>query len=290
MRGYVLESSKQSLLERIAAIETLREAWRKVRVNKGGPGADGVTLEAFASDLDERLSTLGRSLLAETYRPGRLLRFAIAKPDGSRRRLAVPSVVDRLAQTAALLVLGPDLDRSMSPASFGYRTGRNVEAAIAAVEMAIGRGFVWTLDADVRSFFDRVPHRRLYDELSIWIGEEAVLRLFALWLRAFSLWGRGIAQGSPISPLLANLFLHPLDRLVAAQGYAMVRYADDFVVLAPSKGRIDAARSLVVEILKRRELTLNEIKTRIVPPGQAFHFLGRELAAPSSTASTHAKH
>ncbi|MGH6814985.1 MAG: reverse transcriptase domain-containing protein [Hyphomicrobiaceae bacterium] len=282
----MLESSSRRAgptLHRIAAPDTLREAWRRVRANKGGPGRDGVTLETFAQTLDGRIAALSAALLRETYKPGKLLRIAIAKPNGGRRQLAIPNVVDRLAQTAALVVLGPELDRRMSTASFAYRPKRSVADAIAAVEAAFAAGLVWTLDADLDKFFDRIAHRRLLDELAIWIEEDGVLRLFMSWLRTFSMWGRGIAQGSPVSPLLANLFLHPLDRLAAAHGVVMVRYADDFVALAARKGTLEETQKMIVDVLQRRGLKLNAPKTRVVPPGQPFVFLGRSLTAPAST-------
>src|SRR5882672_9487708 len=218
----------QSTLARIAAPEILREAWRRVRANKGGPGADGVTIPEFAGALDSNLAFLSAGLRSGHYRPGRLRRVTIAKPDGRKRRLAIPDIRDRVAQTAALIVIGPLLDPRLSASSFGYRQGLGVDDAIAAVTAAFAAGQTWTLDADIARYFDRVPHRRLTEELAIWLDDAAVLGLFTLWLKSFSRFGRGIAQGAPISPLLANLFLHPLDRLVASAGCTMVRYADDF--------------------------------------------------------------
>jgi retron-type reverse transcriptase len=153
-----------SLLQQIAEPDTLREAWRRVRANKGGPGADGVTIEGFATDLDRLLDALAAAILNETYRPGRLLRRRIAKPEGGWRSLAIPGIADRVAQTAALIVLGPDLDRRMSSESFAYRTGRGVDTAIAAVEAAFGRGLIWTLHSDVASFLDPVSYCPLVDE------------------------------------------------------------------------------------------------------------------------------
>jgi CRISPR-associated protein Cas1 len=271
-----------SLLARIAGATALNEGWRRVRANKGGPGADGVTIRAFERHLARNLDDLGEALLSGRYRPGRLRRVVIAKPGGGRRRLAIPGIRDRVAQTAALVVIGPQLDRRMSEASFAYRPGRGVDDAIAAVQAGFAAGRTWTLDGDVTRFFDRVPHRRLIEELAIWLDDGAVLALFALWLRSFSRFGRGIAQGSPVSPLLANLFLHPVDRLAAAAGCLLLRYADDFVALAATEQEIAAAQAVIAAALKRRGLALNTIKTQVVPPGQAFTFLGRSLTAPAS--------
>jgi CRISPR-associated protein Cas1 len=277
----------RSMLARIAAPDILGEAWRRVRANKGGPGADGVTIAEFATAIESNLASLSTALQLGRYRPGRLRRVSIARPDGRKRKLAIPSIRDRVAQTAALVAIGPLLDPRLSASSFGYRPGLGVDDAIAAVTAAFAVGRVWTLDADVTRYFDRVPHRRLVEELAIWLDDEAVFGLFTLWLRSFSHFGRGIAQGSPISPLLANLFLHPLDRLVAATGCTMVRYADDFVVLARSEPELRAAQAVITAVLKRRGLTLNGLKTQIVPPGVESMFLGRRLVAPARSGERH---
>jgi group II intron reverse transcriptase/maturase len=273
------DPGSETALARLAAPEILREAWRRVRANKGGPGADGVTIATFERDLERNLAELAAALRDDEYRPGRLRRAVIAKGDGRTRRLAIPGIRDRVAQTAALIVIAPQLDPRLSAASFAYRPGRGVADAIAAVKAAFATGRVWTLDADVTRYFDRVPHRRLLEELSIWLDDEALVGLFALWLKSFSRFGRGIAQGSPISPLLANLFLHPLDRLAAAAGCTMIRYADDFVVLARSERELRKAESEIAMVLKRRGLALNALKTRFVPPGDEFVFLGQKLCA-----------
>jgi CRISPR-associated protein Cas1 len=291
-RGHAPDRARQpepnSLLARIAAPDNLRQAWRRVRANKGGPGADGVTVAVFERQLDRNLADLAAALRDGRYRPGRLRRVTIAKPDGGRRTLAIPGIRDRVAQTAALIVIGPMLDPRLSQSSFAYRPGRGVTDAIGAVKAAFAAGRVWTLDADIARFFDRVPHHRLLEELAIWLDHEAVIGLFALWLKSFSRFGRGIAQGSPISPLLANLFLHPLDRLVAAAGCIMVRYADDFVVLAESEARLRQAHAAIMTVLKRRGLALNVVKTRMVAPGQEFSFLGHALSARVPPGTSHA--
>ena len=197
--------------------------------------------------------------------------------------LAIPCVRDRVAQGAALIVLQPALEARQSHASFGYRPMRGVADAIAAVRRAHASGLVWTLEADIVRYFDSVPHQRLLVELAIWIEAEDVLRLAALWLSGFADQGRGIAQGAPISPLLANLYLHPLDRLLVAAGHVPVRYADDFVVLAAEAGAVEQARRIAEGVLSERGLALNNDKTRIVAPGTPFAFLGETLCAPART-------
>ena len=268
-------------LARIADPALLRQAWRRVRANQGGPGGDGVRLEAFAEGLDSEIERLASSLANRSYRPGPLRRCAIPKPDGGERWLAIPCVRDRVVQSATLMVLQPFLEARQSAASFAYRPARGVSDALAAVRQAHASGLIWTLEADIVHYFDSIPHNRLLAELTIWIEAEEVLRLIALWVDGFSKERRGVAQGAPISPLLANLFLHPLDRLLVASGHVPVRYADDFVVLAESAAAVERARHIAAGILRDRGLALKPAKTLMVAPGTPFRFLGETLCAPT---------
>lgn len=262
-------------LEDIAAVETLAEAWGRVRANKGGPGADGVTIADIEAGIDAVLPALGERLLAGRYRPGRLRRAPIPKSGGEKRWLAIPCVIDRIAQTAALVALAPEIDAHMSETSWAYRAGRGVPQAIAAASDAVGEGFTWIVDADIKSYFDSVPHPRLMEDVSIWVDDARVIELIALWLASFG--RRGIAQGAPISPLLANMFLHPFDRLMTASGLRVVRYADDFLVLARDERDAREALALAGRLLRSRGLALKAGKTRIVAPGEPCLFLGREI-------------
>jgi CRISPR-associated protein Cas1 len=265
----------------IADAGTLHQAWRRVRANQGGPGGDGESIAAFGVALDRQLETLAAELISGRYRPGPLRRVAIPKPDGGQRLLAIPCVRDRVAQTAALLVLQPVLETLQSDASFAYRPARGVADALASVRRAHARGLVWTLESDIAQCFDSIPHARLIGELTIWIQSERTLRLIATWLEGFSRDGRGIAQGAPIAPLLANLYLHPLDRLLVAAGHTPVRYADDFVVLTRDRHEVEHASGLAEGVLVERGLAMKPDKTRIVPPGVPFRFLGEVLRAPA---------
>lgn len=261
----------------------LRQAWRRVRANRGAAGGDGVTIDAFARRLEQELSDLGRAVAGGRYRSGPLRRVSIPKRDGGTRVLAIPCVRDRVLQSAMLLVLQPALERRQSAASFGYRPARGVKEALDAVRRAHRAGLVWTLEADIVHYFDSVPHHRLMAELAIWIEAEDVLRLLTQWLAGFSSAGLGIAQGSPVSPLLANLYLHPLDRLLVTAGHVPVRYADDFVVLSPTAVAAEQARRVAEGVLGERGLALKSAKTQIVAPGTPFRFLGEVLTAPMRT-------
>lgn len=283
--GPALAVREGATFEHLCDPDLLLQAWRRVRANKGMAGGDAETIAAFEARLDARLAELRQSLLSTRYRPSRMRRASIPKPDGSKRWLMIPSVVDRVAQSAALLILQDDIDHRMSEGSWAYRSGRGVPQALAAVRKGFDNGLVWVVDADIEKYFDRVPHDRLMGELAIWIDDERLLRLFRRWLHSFGRWGVGIAQGSPISPLLANAYLHPVDRLMAAEEFRMIRYADDFVVLARTKRRAEQGLRLVERLLRIRRLRLNLGKTRIAGPGETLSFLGAEMAIPTGSQS-----
>jgi len=260
----------------------LHAAWKRVRANGGAIGGDGESAVAFATDLNGRLARLAEELAHGRYRPGALRRVPLTRPDGRVRLLHIPSIADRVVQTAALSLLVPPLDARMSRESFGYRPARSVDQALDRLR-ALAPGRPWVLDADIRAFFDSVPHRRLIDELGIWIDDARMLRLVALWVEGFG-GGRGLAQGAPIAPLLANLYLHPLDMAFARSGIAHVRYADDFVALARSRAAAEGARQLADSTLRRRGLALNTDKTFLRPLAEGLRYLGQNLAFVGSSA------
>jgi group II intron reverse transcriptase/maturase len=261
--------------------ENLHFAWRRVRSNGGGPGGDGVTLETFGRDLDTNLTHLANTLLSDRYRPGPMRRLRIQKPSGKGRTLSIPCVADRVAQTAILTAITPALDARMADESFAYRPGRSVAQALTVARALIARGLVFIVDADIERFFDSVPHRPLLYELAIWLDDPALLALIGVCLGAFSTSGRGLPQGAPLSPLLANLYLHPLDRVLAAAAIAGVRYADDFLLLCPSRERAERARTLAAQALKDRGLRLHPEKTRIVHASVGVTFLGETISGGS---------
>lgn len=269
-------------LETIVDPGMLHKAWRRVRSNNGQPGGDRVTIAQFGMRLACEIEHLRRSMLDGSYRPRKLARYEQPKPSGGLRRLAIPSVRDRVAQTAALMALVPAIDAHMSQASWAYRPARGVDGALSAARAAAHSGRMWVVDGDIECFFDRVCHRRLMQDLSYWIDDERILRVCALWLGGFSSGARGIAQGSPISPFFANLYLHPIDRLVNAAGFEMVRYADDFLVMTRNSVEARRALELVSGLLSARGLSLNGGKTRIACVDAPVMFLGEPLITPAA--------
>lgn len=255
--------------------ETLHKAWLRVRRNGAATGGDGETAREFARNLDSRLARLSGELHRGKYRAGRLRHVNMRRADGRIRRLRIPGLADRVVQTACQRLLSARFDRRMSNASYGYRPARSVPQALDRL-CRLSRGNGWLLDADITAFFDNVPHSRLLDEAAIWISDTRVSALIGGWLAAFG-GSRGLAQGAPISPVLANLYLHPLDEALSWRGFGHVRYADDFVVLAANRNHAIEASKLAGSVLQRRGLRLNRDKTRVLPCRTGLRFLGQDL-------------
>ena len=253
----------------------LREAWQRVLVRGGSPGSDGVTVEQFALSIDRHLQQLTGELLRGQYRPRPPRWVEIPKPNGKMRRLAILCVRDRIVQQALMLVLTPLWDKNFAPCSYAYRPGRSAQQAVMAVEDALRVGRVWIVDADIESFFDSVPHDPLFSLLPDWVSEERVLHWLQICVTGVSPFPkRGLAQGAPLSPLLANLYLHRFDIALLQAGYRLVRYADDFVILCATRQQAEAALQMAERLLHNLGLSLNSEKTRIVHRDEGFTFLG----------------
>jgi CRISPR-associated protein Cas1 len=259
------------MIEDIIDTRQLVAAWKRCRTNGGTAGVDRIDAEAFGHSLSYNLRILAAEVRTGQYRPAALRAVPIPKPDGGTRVLRIPCVRDRVLQGAASAVLLPDLDRKMSASSFGYRPRRSVAMALDAARKGIG----WTLDADIRRFFDEVSHRPLRRALPDWIPCPETRRLIALWLRGFG--RRGLAQGAPISPLLVNIALDDLDRALRRGGRLHVRYADDFLTVCPTRAGAEQARRCAARVLHPWGLSLHRDKTCIVPPLTEISFLGGTL-------------
>ena len=273
-----------SLVDKVYAPETLELAWSKVEANRGAAGVDGQSIDRFAAKADLYLSELATAVREGSYRPQAVKRVEIPKGDGRIRPLGIPTVKDRIVQQAVRLVIEPIFESGFCDGSYGFRPGRGCHDALREVDRLLKEGYTHVVDADLQSYFDTIPHERLMARVEERISDGRVLDLIRSWLEADILQGldrwtpdRGSPQGAVISPLLANIYLDPLDRLMAEHGYPMVRYADDFVILTRSHAEAAAALATVQAWVSSNGLTLHPEKTRIAncrKKGNGFEFLG----------------
>lgn len=281
-------------LKRILDEPNLAEAWDKVRRNAGMAGIDGQDIQSFGLNVFGRLQTLREQVLRNDYCPLPLLEVRIPKDDGSERVLAVPSVRDRVLQTATARVLGPELERSFADASYAYRAGRSVAMAIARVAHYRDQGYQWVVDTDIQSFFDTIDHSLLLAKLRRTLNDHSSLPLIQLWLEASlhpgegppRLLTRGVPQGSPLSPLLANLYLDDMDDALLDRDMRLVRFADDFLILCRDRAAAEHALDFTEEVVDTLRLALKPEKTRITHFEEGFSFLGvdfiRNLMRPQN--------
>ncbi|NBC33316.1 MAG: CRISPR-associated endonuclease Cas1 [Alphaproteobacteria bacterium] len=266
-------------------LDALQAAWRRVEANAGAAGGDGITIAMFGRAVPGRLIRLQRDLRSGRYAPGPIRRVDIPKQSGGMRPLDIPCIVDRVAQTAIAEVLMPVLDAEMADTSFAYRPGRSVREAVARIERHRADGFTHVVDGDIERYFENVPHDPLLTRLEASIGPGPIIDLVALWLESASTIGRGLPQGAPVSPLLANLYLDDFDDRLARRGIRLVRFADDFLVLCKSAVAAEASLERVRTALEELGLRLHPEKSRIVSFDQGFRFLGhlfvRSLTLPS---------
>jgi len=254
-----------------------------VAANGGTGGVDGLTIEMFARNAEARLTALSTDLQAKTYRPRPVRRVEIPKAGGGMRPLGIPTIHDRIVQQALLQVLSPIFEPLFSERSHGFRPGRGTHTALTVVDRAISHGYPWVVDADIQGFFNNVDHEILLTALNEEVSDGSVLRLVRAILTAGVIHPGvseldptelGTPQGGPLSPLLANIYLHRLDRKMEGR-FNLVRYADDFVIFARSQSEAEAALSFAREILEGElKLTLHPDKTRIVTVDAGFTFLG----------------
>jgi RNA-directed DNA polymerase len=273
-----------SLIDKVYAPATLEVAWTKVEANKGAAGVDGQSVDRFAAKAEDYLSELTTALRDGSYSPQAVKRVEIPKGDGRKRPLGIPTVKDRIVQQAVRLVIEPIFGHGFCDGSYGFRPERGCHDALREVDRLLKEGYTHVVDADLKACFDTIPHERLMARVEDRVSDGRVLDLICGWLKADILqdlnrWTptEGSPQGAVISPLLANIYLDPLDRLMAEHGYPMVRYADDFVILTRNHAEAEAALALVKAWLATNGLKLHPEKTRIAncrKKGNGFEFLG----------------
>jgi RNA-directed DNA polymerase len=298
LQGKLYQKAKQErgfkfyvLYDKVFLAYVLECAWRSVKSNGGAPGIDGVTIEDVERrGVGEFLLGLGEDLRKQTYRAQGVRRVMIAKANGGERPLGIPTVRDRVAQAACKLILEPIFEADFEDGSYGYRPNRGAKDAMAAIKGHLQAGRTEVLEADLSRYFDTIPHAKLMKALQTRVTDPRVLRLVEQWLKApvhadgKYTGGRGSKAGTPqggvISPLLANIYLHLLDRIVAnpqsvfgRMGIKIVRYADDFVLMG--RRILDEPREKLKSLLGRMGLSLNERKTKLVDATrESFGFLG----------------
>ena len=272
------------LWDKVWQRKNLRAAVTAVLGNNGAPGVDGQSVARFKEKLEQELPRLERELRAGSYRAQAARRVWIPKPGGTEKRpLGIPAVRDRVVQTALRNVLEPIFEHDFAARSYGFRPGRSAHEAVAQVEALLNSGHTHVVDADLKSYFDTIPHDQLLERLSARIADGKVLELIQKFLQAGVMeamkdWRpteRGTPQGGVISPLLANLYLNPLDHALAERGWELVRYADDFVILCRSRPEAEAAQAFIAGWTRAAGLSLHPEKTRLVDARQErFEFLG----------------
>ena len=269
----------------------LREAWKQVRKNAGDPGIDGVSVEEIEGQgVDLYLETLREELRTRTYLPNAVKRALIDKADGGKRPLGIPTVRDRIVQTVCKMILEPIFEADFKDCSHGFRPNRSAKGAMQMIKDNLAKGKTEILDADLSKYFDTIPHDKLLTAVKLRIADPRILHLIEMWLKCpiyedgqfkgGKKQKMGTPQGGVISPLLANLYMHLLDRIVSntqslfhKYGVSIVRYADDFVLMGKNIPSI--VLSKLKELLDRMGLTLNENKTKLLDARtETFDFLG----------------
>ena len=273
-----------SLYDKVYGLSNLKAAWQRVKANRGGGGVDKMSITDFDKDADVRLEKLSEALRTNTYKPLPVRRTYIPKLGSSEKRpLGIPTIIDRIVQTAVRNVIEPIFEHEFDPGSYGFRPNRGCHDALEEIERLLAAGYMHVVDVDIRKYFDTIPHQGLMNEVASKIADGRVLDLIEAYLHQgvleeMKVWlpEKGTPQGAVISPLLANVYLHPVDLAMRQAGFRLVRYADDMVVLCRTREEAEAALEKLAELIEARGLQLHPDKTRIahlmVRPG--FQFLG----------------
>jgi len=273
-----------SLIDKIISRDTMLLAWELVKKNQGSAGVDKVTIEKFSERYSYYLTEMQNDVKEGVYKPLQIKRVYIPKGEGKMRPLGIPCVKDRIIQCAIKLIIEPIFENEFAANSYGFRPGKGCKHALRKVQENLDQGFVHVVDADLTSYFDTIPHEELMERIQEKIADGKVLNLIQGFLKQGILeeckeWipEKGSPQGAVLSPLLSNIYLHPLDKLMEDKGIRMVRYADDFVIMCKTKEEAESAYIIAEEWVKENGLSFNPNKTHIGNcqiPGEGFEFLG----------------
>lgn len=283
-----------NLFDKVLAAHNLKRAWKQVRSNKGAAGVDGLQIESFLDWAKLHWKQCEAQLVNGSYRPSPVRRVEIDKPDGGKRLLGIPTVLDRVIQQAITQVLSPIFEPTFSDNSFGFRPNRSGHQAVKQVQGLIKQKRHIAVDVDLSRFFDRVNHDRMMSKLSVRIRDKRLLALIGHYLRAgimdkgkFSPSTEGVPQGGPLSPLLSNILLDSLDKELEHRGHQFARYADDFIILMKSKRAGERVLASISRYLETRlKLVVNTEKSQVVKVNQS-KFLG--FTFPHGSIKWHAK-
>jgi len=270
------------LIDKVYSLKNLWSSWSKAARNQGSSGVDGITIDRYEKDVEANLQRVSEQLRTGTYQPKAIRRAYLPKAEGQMRPLGIPTVQDRIVQGAVRHVIEPVFEKEFAPHSYGFRPGKGCKDALRRLDELLKSGWRYVVDADLKSYFDTIPHQRLMQELSRRVADGRVLSLIEAFLEANIMdsvdqWTptAGAPQGAVLSPLLSNIYLNPLDHLMADKGYEMVRYADDFVILCRSEQDAEAALELVKQWTAQAGLSLHPHKTRRIDTAtEGFEFLG----------------
>ncbi len=278
-----------SLIDKVYAPQTLWASWRRVAANHGAAGIDRMSVERFEANAEYYLKVLGQELRNRSYKPAPIRRVYIPKGKGKTRPLGIATVKDRIVQGALKLVLEPIFEKEFLPVSFGFRPQRSCKDALRIVDRGLKDGFTWVVDADLQSYFDTIPKQGLMELVKGRVSDVNALRLLQQFLdqqviEGLKYWTptAGTPQGSVISPLMANLYLHDLDKLLSSDEHKYVRFADDFVVMCRTRQEAEKVLVVIQEWVDNHALVLHPDKTRVgncAEKGQGFEFLGYRFEA-----------
>jgi RNA-directed DNA polymerase len=272
-----------SLIDKVWRIENLYASFENVKKNKGAAGIDHQTIEMYEGKLDEDLQTLCEQVKEDRYQPQAVRRVYIDKPGSKEKRpLGIPTVRDRVLQGALRQVLEPIFEKDFAEHSYGFRPNRGCKDALREVDQCLKEGYTFVVDADLKSYFDTIPHEKLMARIKEKVADGRILSLIGKCLKQgimedMKYWTPegGTPQGAVMSPLLSNIYLDPLDHYMEKKGYRMIRYADDFVVLCRSKEQAERALEEIRKWVEENELKLHPVKTKIVEAlSEGFDFLG----------------